>query len=154
MTFIKDTPLEQLPQTDILLMPPHTSNPQNFRNDQAPEQILKGWKWFLVCTGIYITAFLFGLGNTVTANSQGPIISSLGGIDKIGWVGVGFLLGSVATMLPLGEAHGIFNIKWVYINSIVIFEIGSLVCGSAQTMAALIIERVVGGVEGIGIYLG
>lgn len=49
---------------------------------------------------------------------------------------------------------GIFNNKWLYIFSIVVFSIGSVVCGAAPNMNALIIGRVIGGIGGSGMYLG
>lgn len=53
-----------------------------------------------------------------------------------------------------GKGFGIFDNKWVYITSIVIFCIGSAVCGAAPNMNALIIGRVIGGIGGAGMYLG
>jgi len=123
-------------------------------HEQTPDRAIRGWKWFLVCTGVYLASFLYGLDNTIAADAQGPILSSLGDIKNIGWVGIGFPLGSVATILPLGAAYGAFDIKWVYLSSIILFEIGSAICGSAPIMDAMIVGRVIAGVGGAGIYLG
>jgi MFS family permease len=119
-----------------------------------PKREIRGWKWFLVCLGLYATAILYGLDTTIVADVQAAVIETFGEIDKLGWMGIGFPLGSVATILPLGVSYGIFNIKWLYIGSIILFEGGSALCGGAPTMNALIAGRVIAGVGGAGMYLG
>lgn len=103
---------------------------------------------------IYTTALLYGLDTTIAADVQPAIVESLGGIQKLTWVGVGFPLGSVATILPIGYAYGLFEIKFLYLASVVIFEAGSALCGGAPTMDALIVGRVIAGAGGAGMYLG
>ena len=103
---------------------------------------------------LYSTAFLYGLDTTIAADVQPDIVKSLGEINKLTWIGTGFPLGSVATILPIGYAFGLFNIKYLYIAGVVLFELGSAVCGAAPTMDALIIGRVIAGAGGAGMYLG
>lgn len=57
-------------------------------------------------------------------------------------------------ILPWGKAYGIFNIKLIYITNIMLFEVGSALCGAAPTMPALIVGRVIAGVGGSGMYSG
>lgn len=95
-----------------------------------------------------------GLDTTIAADVQGPILESLGEIDKLSWVGIGFPMGSVAVVLLLGTLFTTFEIKKLLIASVLLFEIGSAICGSAPTMNAMIVGRVVAGIGGAGIYLG
>lgn len=95
-----------------------------------------------------------GLDTTISADVQGSILESLSEIDKLSWVGIGFPMGSVATILLIGYCYGLFQIKWVYIGSIVLFEVGSAICGAAPKMNALIVGRVIAGIGGGGMYLG
>lgn len=48
----------------------------------------------------------------------------------------------------------LYDNKWLFIAGVLLFEIGSAVCGAAPTMDALIAGRVVCGVGGIGLYVG
>ena len=50
--------------------------------------------------------------------------------------------------------YGVFNIKWVYLFNIFLFEAGSAVCGAAPNMTVLIIARVIAGIGGSGMYSG
>ena len=70
-----------------------------------------GWKWALAIVALYSTALLYGLDTTISADVQPAIITSFGSIGKIAWIGAGFPLGSIAVILPLGVAYGLFNIK-------------------------------------------
>lgn len=47
-----------------------------------------------------------------------------------------------------------FNMKLVFLISLVLFEGGSAICGAAPNMAALIIGRVIAGIGGSGLYVG
>jgi hypothetical protein len=111
-------------------------------------------RWFIVCVALYTNAFLYGMDNTIVADVQGAVIERFGEVNKLGWIGIGFSMGSVAVILPLGKAFGLFNVKWLYIASIVMFEGGSALCGAAPSMNALIFGRVWAGAGGAGMYLG
>jgi hypothetical protein len=111
-------------------------------------------RWFSVCIGLYLTAFLYGLDSTIAADVQGPILASLGDLNLLPWVGTGFLLGSVATISLFGSLYNRMEVKWLYLGSIVAFEVGSAICGAAPNMEAMTVGRVVAGIGGAGIYLG
>jgi predicted MFS family arabinose efflux permease len=63
-------------------------------------------------------------------------------------------MGSVAVILLIGTCYGLFDIKYFIIASMVLFEVGSAICGAAPTMNAIIVGRVVAGIGGAGAYLG
>ena len=62
---------------------------------------VKGWKWVFVCFGLYFSIFLYGLDNTVVADIQSAVVDTYGDVSQLAWLGVGFPLGSVATILTL-----------------------------------------------------
>lgn len=64
------------------------------------------------------------------------------------------MIGGVAVIMPLGKLFGLFNAKWLYIISVIIFEAASALCGGAPNMNAMIVGRVFAGAGGIGMYLG
>lgn len=101
-----------------------------------------------------MSGFLYGLDNTIVADVQGAIVAQFGEVSKVGWLGIGLELGSVVAILPVAKAYGLFDLKWIYIGSIVMFEGGSALCGAAPSMNALIFGRVWAGAGGAGLYLG
>lgn len=64
------------------------------------------------------------------------------------------MIGGVVTVLPFGKLYGLFNAKSLYLISIMLFMIGSALCGAAPSINAFIVGRVIAGVGGNGMYLG
>ncbi|KAJ5524144.1 hypothetical protein N7494_010794 [Penicillium frequentans] len=110
--------------------------------------------WLLIVVTILSSTFLFSLDNTIVADVQSPIIEKFGEVGKLSWLGVAFVLASSATIITWGKLYGIFSAKWIYLASVVLFEVGSAVCGAAPSMNAFIIGRAVAGLGGAGMYLG
>lgn len=81
-------------------------------------------------------------------------MEDLGGLDKLSWLTVGFLLSATATNMVWGRLYGQFNSKKLYIFNVFLFEVGSAVCGSAPSIDALIVGRANCGVGGSGLYVG
>lgn len=65
-----------------------------------------------------------------------------------------YLLPTGALQLLFGQFFSTFSIKWVFIASLTIFELGSVICAAAPSSVALIIGRAVAGVGGAGIFAG
>ncbi|MCJ1391057.1 hypothetical protein MMC18_003918, partial [Xylographa bjoerkii] len=119
-----------------------------------PVRTLKPINWFLVVFSLLAALFLFALDNTIVADVQPHIINTLGEIDKLPWISVAFALGGISTNLFWSKLYGSFDNKWLFISSIIIFEVGSVVCGAAASMNGLIVARAICGVGGMGLYLG
>jgi MFS family permease len=65
-----------------------------------------------------------------------------------------YLLTTAAFQLPFGKLYSILSVKYTFLVSIIIFEIGSLICGAANSSAVLIAGRAIAGVGGAGIFSG
>jgi EmrB/QacA subfamily drug resistance transporter len=69
-------------------------------------------------------------------------------IDQIQWVVTGYML-SLAAVIPVtGWAARRFGAKQVYVTSVILFTLGSALCGLATTTTELIVFRVLQGVGG------
>ncbi|KFY61277.1 hypothetical protein V496_05082 [Pseudogymnoascus sp. VKM F-4515 (FW-2607)] len=133
---------------------PIADEKQEAAEAEAPVRDITGWKWGLVVVAILSSIFLFALDNTVVADIQPAIIANFGDIQKLPWLTGAFLIGSASTNLVWGKVYGQMEAKITYLISLVIFEVGSALCGAAPTMNALIIGRVIAGVGGSGMYVG
>jgi MFS family permease len=103
---------------------------------------------------ILIGLFLFALDNTIVADSQPVIVKDFAAVDKVAWLAAAFMIPGAALMLPMGQMFQVFNAKWLYILGVVVFEIGSAVCGGAPTMDILIAGRAIAGTGSTAIYTG
>lgn len=128
----------------------------NFKEDEneSPKRQVTGFRWFLVCMAIFSGNILYGLDTTIAADIQASVSETYNNVTRLGWLGVGFTLGSTVTILPLGKAYARFDNKWVFISCLTMFGAGSALCGTAPTMSLLIVGRVWAGAGGAGVYLG
>ncbi|MGH1424941.1 MAG: MDR family MFS transporter [Pseudooceanicola sp.] len=94
------------------------------------------------------TLFLASLGNTVVAAALPRIVSELGGLDYITWVVTAFLLASTIGAPISGRLGDMYGRKIVLQAAIVVFLVGSTICGLAENMLTLVIGRLVQGYGG------
>ncbi|KAK0660106.1 major facilitator superfamily domain-containing protein [Cercophora samala] len=130
-----------------------TDAPAEGDQNASPRNI-HGVIWALVVVAILSSIFLYSLDNTVVADITPAVVNNFGDALKLPWLSVGFLLGGAAVVLPFGRLYGLFDAKWLYILSSILFNVGSALCGAAPNMDALIIGRVLAGMGGNGMYLG
>ncbi|KAH8177214.1 major facilitator superfamily protein [Sarocladium implicatum] len=128
-------------------------------NDSAPStkqtpREVTGWKWIVVVFAILSSTFLFALDNTVVADVQAHIVLRFDSVGDIAWLSVAFIMAAVATNSLFGQLYSVFMPKWLYILSVLIFEVGSALCGAAPDMDVLIVGRALCGLGGIGMYIG
>ncbi|KAI6087410.1 MFS general substrate transporter [Hypoxylon rubiginosum] len=134
---------------------PNLSESECVREPQEPqERSIRGIRWFLVCVAIFSANILYGLDTTIVADIQGAVSETYGNVAQLGWLGVGFTLGSTVMILPLGKAFGLFDNKYLFIGCLANFAAASALCGAAQSMNAMIVGRVWAGAGGAGMYLG
>ncbi|KAK2759174.1 hypothetical protein FQN54_003274 [Arachnomyces sp. PD_36] len=147
--------LEQNAQNDGAKLEANTAsgNAEEVDTNASPREI-HGLLWFLVVIAILSSIFLYSLDNTIVADISPAVVNRFGDTVKLPWLSVGFLLGGAAVVLPFGKLYGLFDAKWLYIASSLLFNIGSALCGAAPNMNALIIGRVLAGMGGNGMYLG
>ncbi|KAJ3857032.1 MFS general substrate transporter [Lentinula lateritia] len=105
----------------------------------------------LVFLGFMCTIFLAAMDQTIIATALPTIVKDLGGGADYSWVGSAYLL-AAASLSPLyGKLSDIIGRKPVLYGCILIFLVGSALCGAAQTMVWLIVCRAVQGIGGGGI---
>lgn len=92
--------------------------------------------------------------NTIIATAIPKITDHFKALDDVGWYGSAYLLTTCAFQLLWGKFYSFFSIKWTYLTSIIIFEVGSVICGAAPTSKALIIGRAIAGVGAGGVFAG
>lgn len=118
------------------------------------DQYPKGFKLAAIVTGLVLTLFLAALDNTIIATAIPSITTQFNSLDDVGWYGSAFFITTAATQAPWGKAYTFFPLKTVYLVAIAIFEVGSLICGTAPTSSALIGGRAVTGIGAAGIFAG
>lgn len=114
----------------------------------------KGMKLALITAALMLSVFCMALDNTIISTAIPKITDQFKAIDDVGWYGSSYLLTTCAFQLFFGKLYTFFSIKWVYMVALIIFEIGSAVCGAAPDSTSLIVGRAVAGVGSAGIFSG
>ncbi|MGR3321681.1 MAG: MDR family MFS transporter [Pseudooceanicola sp.] len=102
----------------------------------------------IILVAVASTLFLASLGNTVVAAALPRIVSELGGLDYITWVVTAFLLASTIGAPISGRLGDMYGRKIVLQAAIVVFLVGSAICGLAENMLTLVLGRLVQGYGG------
>ncbi|KAJ7618403.1 MFS general substrate transporter [Roridomyces roridus] len=105
----------------------------------------------VVLLGLSLTAFLAALDQTIIATALPTIVEELGGGQNYSWVGSAYLIAAAALCPAYGKLSDLFGRKQVLYPSIVIFLVGSALCGAAKSMTWLILARALQGIGGGGI---
>ncbi|KAK5693728.1 MFS sugar transporter [Elasticomyces elasticus] len=114
----------------------------------------KAMQLTLITIALCLSVFCMALDNTIISTAIPRITDEFKAIDDVGWYGSAYLLTTCAFQLFFGKLYTFLSLKWVYIVAIVIFEIGSAVCGAAPNSTALIVGRAVAGLGSAGIFSG
>ncbi|KAF2724191.1 MFS general substrate transporter [Polychaeton citri CBS 116435] len=121
---------------------------------QKGEARLHGIGLALVIIAVYLSVFCVALDNTIIATAIPTITDQFHSIEDVGWYGSAYLLCEAAFQLFFGKLYTVFDLKYIYLSAIVLFEIGSAVCASAPKSAAFILGRAIAGVGSAGIFSG
>ncbi|MDO8210576.1 MDR family MFS transporter [Conexibacter sp. CPCC 206217] len=104
--------------------------------------------------GLMLALLLAALDQTIVATALPTIVGDLGGLDHISWVTTGYLLASTASTPLYGKLGDLYGRKRVFQVAIVIFLIGSALCGLSESMLELILFRALQGLGGGGLIVG
>ncbi len=100
-----------------------------------------------IVTGTLAATFLAALDATVVSTALPTIVGQLRGLELYPWVFSAYLLTSTTTIPLYGRLADIYGRKRVLLTAMVLFLLGSVLCGIAQSMPQLVFFR---GVQGLG----
>ncbi|MFI1221002.1 MULTISPECIES: DHA2 family efflux MFS transporter permease subunit [unclassified Streptomyces] len=108
----------------------------------------------LVAIGALLLGMLLAaLDQTIVSTALPTIVSELGGLDHLSWVVTAYLLAATAATPLWGKLGDQYGRKKLFQAAIVIFLIGSALCGIAQNMPQLIGFRALQGLGGGGLMV-
>ncbi|KAJ5621734.1 hypothetical protein N7528_006517 [Penicillium herquei] len=111
-------------------------------------------KFWLIMFCNFLALFLVALDRTIIATAIPRITDEFHRLGDIGWYGSAYMLASASSQMLFGRIYKFYNMKWVFSSSVVLFEIGSAVCGAAPTSNAFIAGRAIAGFASAGIFSG
>src|SRR5262245_57839 len=107
----------------------------------------------LIFSALLLVLLLASLDQTIVSTALPTIVGDLGGIEHLSWVVTAYLLASTIVGPLYGKLGDLYGRKIVLQTAIVIFLVGSALCGLSQNMAELIAFRAVQGIGGGGLIV-
>ena len=100
-----------------------------------------------IYSGLMVALLLAALDQTIVATALPRVVSDLGGLSQYSWVFTAYMLASTVTVPLYGKLGDVYGRKPLFLFAIVVFLVGSALCGLAQNMTELVLFR---GVQGLG----
>lgn len=97
--------------------------------------------------GLFLGLFFSSLDQTIVGTAMPRIIGELGGLSIMTWVTTAYMLSSTTIVPIAGKLADLYGRRIVYVTGIIIFMVGSALCGTSKDMTQLILFR---GLQGIG----
>lgn len=139
-------------EKDVIQRTASTATSTNEENDETKYKT--GLPLVLLTVGLALSTFVVALDNTIIATAIPRITTVFDSLNDVGWYGSSYLLTTTSLQPTFGKIYTYFNIKWTYITAIIIFEVGSVLCGAAVNSTMLIIGRAVAGIGASAIFSG
>ncbi|GAA6021533.1 hypothetical protein JCM11491_006474 [Sporobolomyces phaffii] len=114
---------------------------------------LTGRRLVVVFVAMLLSVLLVALDQTILAPALPVIASKFNALEQLSWIASAYFLTQTAFLLLYGQILTLFDRRWTYIVAIVIFEIGSLLCGAAPNVNVLIFARAFAGCGAAGIFV-
>ncbi|SCG36520.1 drug resistance transporter, EmrB/QacA subfamily [Micromonospora echinaurantiaca] len=117
----------------------------------------------VVLSGLMIAMMLAMLDNMIVSTALPRIVGEFGGLDHFTWVVTAYVLGTTVSTPIWGKLGDLYGRKSVFLTSVVIFLVGSALCGMAGSdvfggpadgMVELIAFRAVQGLGAGGLMVG
>src|SRR3982751_5631290 len=107
----------------------------------------------VVFSGLLLVMLLAALDSTIVATALPTIVGELGGLAHLSWVVTAYLLAQTVVTPLYGKLGDLYGRKGVMQSAIVLFLVGSVLCGVSQNMTQLIAFRAIQGLGGGGLLV-
>ena len=104
-------------------------------------------------SGLLLALLLAALDSTIVATALPTIVGELGGLTHLAWVVTAYLLAQTVVTPLYGKLGDLYGRKIVLQSAIVLFILGSVLCGVATSITQLIVFRAVQGLGGGGLMV-
>jgi EmrB/QacA subfamily drug resistance transporter len=105
----------------------------------------------IIVGALMLAMLLAALDQTIVSTALPRIVVDLHGLNKLSWVVTAYLLTSTISTPLYGKIGDLYGRKKIFIIAIIIFLIGSALCGLSQNMNQLIFFRALQGLGGGGL---
>jgi len=105
----------------------------------------------IITIALMLGLFMASMEVTVVSTAMPTIVGDLGGMALYSWIFSAYMLTSTTTIPIFGKLSDIYGRRSVYAAAMVIFLLGSLLCGQATSMTQLVAFRALQGLGAGGV---
>ncbi|KAF2117287.1 putative efflux pump antibiotic resistance protein [Lophiotrema nucula] len=113
-----------------------------------------GLRLTAIVVALVLSIFLASLDTTIITTAIPSITNDFKSLQDVGWYGSAMYFTVAATQSCWGKAYKYFPVKLIFLVSILIFEVGSLICATAPNSNAFIAGRAITGTGCAGTFAG
>ncbi len=124
---------------------PAPGGPDNQTGERTHAEIM------VVMGALMLAMLLSALDQTIVSTALPRIASDLHGLTKLSWVATAYLITSAIVTPIYGKLGDLYGRKKIFQISIIIFLIGSALCGLSRNMDQLVFFRALQGIGGGGL---
>src|SRR5690349_22253310 len=132
---------------------PHVVEPSIAAQPSGTPAPLEHRQVMVVFSGLLLAMLLAALDSTIVSTALPTIVGELGGLEHLAWVVTAYLLAQTVVTPIYGKLGDLYGRKIILQSSVVLFLIGSILCGLSQSMTQLIIFRAIQGLGGGGLMV-
>ncbi|MDB5957752.1 MDR family MFS transporter [Ramlibacter sp.] len=123
------------------------ADPQEGRVPLTPRSVL------VAISGLLISLLLASLDQTIVGTALPVIVGELGGLERLSWVVTAYLLAQTVATPVYGKLGDLYGRKRMLQVAVVIFLVGSALCGLSRNMTQLVAFRALQGLGGGGLMV-
>ena len=110
-------------------------------------------RFWAVYASLLVVMFLSAMDQTIVGTALPTIVGDLGGAAHMAWILTAYTLAITVAMPVYGKLGDLVGRKNLFLVAIGLFLVGSALCGTATSMAQLIIYRALQGLGGGGLMI-
>ncbi|OCK76093.1 efflux pump [Lepidopterella palustris CBS 459.81] len=156
MTVALKTSVEEIQSlnndTDGISKPPEASNA--LKAEESGHEYITGMRLGAILASVTLVVFLVMLDMSIVVTAIPQITSDFHSLHDVGWYGSAYLLSTCALQPLTGKLYSQFSLKYTFLIFLGLFELGSVICGTAQSSNMMIIGRALAGLGCSGLFNG
>jgi MFS family permease len=113
--------------------------------------MIAGRRLVVVFVGLQLGMILSTIDGTIVATALPSIARDIGGVSRISWVVTAYFVGQVASLPLMGKLGDLYGRKRLFYVAVIVFTVGSMLCGVARSIDQLLVFRALQGIGAGGL---
>lgn len=123
-------------------------------SSDTTSEYLPSWRLAIVIFSLCLATFLLAIDVYMVSIAVPQISAVFHSLDDVAWYGSAYLLALTAFQPVMGYFYKYFDVRLTYLISIMIFEVGSIMCAAAANSPTFIGGRAIAGLGAAGLLQG